>query len=41
VLKTHPRALPYKRRSWGPKGADAIIASDGGWHNPKSRESAG
>ena len=34
VLKTHHRVRPYKRRSWGPKEADAIIASDGGWHNP-------
>ena len=33
VLKTHHRVRPYKRRSWGPKEADAIIASDGGWHN--------
>ena len=35
VLKTHHRALPYKRGSWGPKAADAIIDSDGGWHNPR------
>ncbi len=34
VLKTHHRALPYKRGSWGPKAADALIAKDGGWHNP-------
>ncbi len=34
VLKKHHRALPYRRGSWGPKAADAIIASDGGWHNP-------
>ena len=34
VLKTHHRVRLYKRRSWGPKEADAIIASDGGWHNP-------
>ena len=34
VLKTHHRVRPYKRRSWGPKEADAIIVSDGGWHNP-------
>ena len=34
VLKTHHRARPYKRHSWGPKEAAAIIASDGGWHNP-------
>ncbi len=34
VLKAHPRARPYKRGGWGPKEADAIIASAGGWHNP-------
>jgi glucose-6-phosphate 1-dehydrogenase len=34
VLKTHHRARPYKRGSWGPKEADAIIAPDGCWHNP-------
>jgi len=33
VLKKHHRALPYKRHSWGPKEADALIASDGRWHN--------
>jgi len=35
VLKKHHRALPYKRGSWGPKAADALIAKDGGWHNPQ------
>jgi glucose-6-phosphate 1-dehydrogenase len=34
VLKHHPRARPYKRGTWGPKQADALIAADGGWHNP-------
>ena len=34
VLKTHHRGSPYKRGSWGPKGADALIERDGGWHNP-------
>ena len=34
VLKTHHRASPYKRGSWGPKEADALIEADGGWHNP-------
>ena len=36
VLKTHHRVIPYKRGSWGPKEADALIATDGGWHNPLS-----
>jgi len=35
VLKSHHRVRPYKRGSWGPKEADALIATDGGWHNPK------
>jgi glucose-6-phosphate 1-dehydrogenase len=34
VLKNHHRVRPYKRKSWGPKQADALIALDGGWHNP-------
>jgi glucose-6-phosphate 1-dehydrogenase len=38
VLKTHHRARPYKRLSWGPKEADTLIASDGCWHNPKLKE---
>ena len=41
VLKTHHRVIPYERGSWGPKEADAIIAADGGWHNPSSRASSG
>ena len=36
VLKHHPRSRPYKRGSWGPKQADALIDSDGGWHNPSA-----
>jgi glucose-6-phosphate 1-dehydrogenase len=38
VLRTHPRALPYKRGSWGPKKADALLAADGSWHNPTPME---
>jgi glucose-6-phosphate 1-dehydrogenase len=34
VLKHHPGVRPYKRGTWGPKQADALIAVDGGWHNP-------
>jgi glucose-6-phosphate 1-dehydrogenase len=41
VLKKHPRVRPYKRGSWGPKEADAIIASDGPWHNPGPKEVGG
>ena len=36
ILRHHHRIRPYKRHSWGPKEADALIASDGGWHNPTS-----
>jgi glucose-6-phosphate 1-dehydrogenase len=38
VLKTHHRVRPYKRGTWGPKEADALIASDGGWHNPSDTD---
>jgi glucose-6-phosphate 1-dehydrogenase len=41
VLKTHHRVRPYKRHSWGPKEADAIIASDGSWHNPRPEGATG
>ncbi|MFZ3199675.1 MAG: glucose-6-phosphate dehydrogenase [Candidatus Acidiferrales bacterium] len=40
VLKNHHRVRPYKRRSWGPKEADALIASNGGWHNPSPRDAS-
>jgi glucose-6-phosphate 1-dehydrogenase len=41
VLKKHRPARPYQRGGWGPKEADAIIALDGGWHNPGRANSAG
>jgi glucose-6-phosphate 1-dehydrogenase len=34
VLTNHHRVCPYRRYSWGPKGADALIAVDGRWRNP-------
>jgi glucose-6-phosphate 1-dehydrogenase len=34
VLKHHHRAHRYKRGTWGPKEADALIATSGSWHNP-------
>jgi glucose-6-phosphate 1-dehydrogenase len=40
VLKKHPKVRPYKRGGWGPKEADALIASDGGWHNPSRKNTA-
>ncbi|MGD0443564.1 MAG: glucose-6-phosphate dehydrogenase [Edaphobacter sp.] len=41
VLKNHHRVRPYKRRSWGPKGADAILAAGGSWHNPRPGKTSG
>ena len=35
VLNTHHRTRPYKRGSWGPKEADAIIVENGSWNNPR------
>jgi glucose-6-phosphate 1-dehydrogenase len=41
VLTHHPRATPYKRGSWGPREADALIAPDDGcWHNPRVDDAA-
>ncbi len=34
VLENHHAAHPYQPGSWGPEQADALIAADGGWHNP-------
>ena len=34
----HHAALPYRPGSWGPAAADALIASDGGWHNPTAED---
>ncbi len=38
VLHTHRPARPYRRGTWGPKEADALIAPHGVWHNPKPKE---
>ncbi len=35
VLAQHQRVQPYKRGSWGPREADALIAADGLWCNPE------
>ena len=40
VLSDHPPALPYAPGTWGPPAADALIARDGGWHNPAPEEPA-
>lgn len=34
VLTRRQRAMPYKRGSWGPKQADALLAAGCCWHNP-------
>jgi glucose-6-phosphate 1-dehydrogenase len=34
VLKRHHPSHRYRRGTWGPKAADALIAADGGWRNP-------
>jgi len=36
VLRRHPRAVPYRRGTWGPKEADGLLAG-GRWHNPSLR----
>jgi len=41
VLVNHSAALPYARGSWGPAAADALIAGDGGWHNPAAEADCG
>jgi glucose-6-phosphate 1-dehydrogenase len=40
ILDNHHRSHPYKRGSWGPKQADALIAADGGWYNPSLAHAA-
>lgn len=37
VLKKHSRVLPYKRATWGPAAADALIEAAGGWHSATSK----
>ena len=34
VLTNRTSAVAYPIHSWGPKEADALIASSGGWHDP-------
>jgi len=41
VLGDRPPALPYQPGTWGPEAANALIASDGGWHNPESDKLCG
>jgi glucose-6-phosphate 1-dehydrogenase len=34
VLGNHARVRSYRRGSWGPREAEALIAGNGRWHNP-------
>ncbi len=34
VLTKHHRAIKYKRGTWGPKQATALLGPGGAWHNP-------
>jgi glucose-6-phosphate 1-dehydrogenase len=40
VLKKHHRAIKYKRGSWGPKQAAALLGPGGVWHNPGAETSS-
>ena len=40
VLKRHHAVIPYKRGSWGPEEANALIADHGAWHNPAIERSS-
>jgi glucose-6-phosphate 1-dehydrogenase len=40
VLKKHPRSLTYKRGSWGPKQADALLGPDTDWQDPEVRKAS-
>ena len=40
VIKTHSKVRPYKRHSWGPKEADTLIAPNGRWHNPRTKDAS-
>jgi glucose-6-phosphate 1-dehydrogenase len=41
VLTHHHPVRSYKRGTWGPKAADALVSTDGGWHNPSSESESG
>ena len=41
VLEKHAPAFPYKRGTWGPDEADALIRKHGRWHDPKPGAPAG
>ncbi len=37
VLRKHSRVTVYKRGSWGPKQANALLPPGGSWHNPAAK----
>ena len=41
VLDSPGPVYPYKPGSWGPKQADALIAANGSWYNPKLAPKSG
>jgi glucose-6-phosphate 1-dehydrogenase len=40
VLEKHHRVRLYRRLSWGPREADAIVVPGGRWYNPRAEEKA-
>ena len=38
VLKHHARAYRYRRGTWGPKQANALLPQGSSWHNPERTE---
>lgn len=34
VLKHHHKSISYRRDTWGPKDAEALLGDNGPWHNP-------
>jgi glucose-6-phosphate 1-dehydrogenase len=40
VLKRHSKAIPYRRGSWGPRQAEALIADGGRWRDPTGGSAA-
>jgi glucose-6-phosphate 1-dehydrogenase len=40
ILRTHDPVHSYERHTWGPKEADALIASSGRWQNPELNKAA-
>jgi glucose-6-phosphate 1-dehydrogenase len=39
VLENHRAVFPYRRGSWGPKEANALMGENNRWHNPMPEQS--